>query len=90
MASVTIGKRKFDTPEAALAYAERSYKAGQLSQAEINEIFRAVQAAERENDHLDRKPAADDPRSSFGDTLGGGRKTLAELHAELQDTARRS
>ncbi|MCS3577664.1 hypothetical protein [Bradyrhizobium elkanii] len=73
MASVTIGKRKFDTPEAALAYAERSYKAGQLSQAELNEIFRAVQAAEREEADLDRRPAADDPRSDFGATLGGRR-----------------
>ncbi|MCP1931793.1 hypothetical protein [Bradyrhizobium elkanii] len=90
MVRVTTRKRTFDTADAALAYAEQSYKAGQISEAELNDVFRAVQAAERENDHLDRKPAADDPRSSFGDTLGGGRKTLAELHAELQDTARRS
>jgi len=90
MVQVTTRKRTFDTPEAALAYAEQSYKAGQISEAELNDVFRAVQAAERENDDLDRKPAADDPRSDYGATLGGRRKTLAELHAELQDTSRRS
>lgn len=90
MARVTIGKRTFGTPEAALDYAERSYKAGQISQADLNEVFRAVQVAEREEADLDRKPAADDPRSDFGAALGGRRKTLAERHAEWRGTAWKS
>ncbi|MCA6102791.1 hypothetical protein [Bradyrhizobium australafricanum] len=73
MVRVTTRNRTFGTPEAALAYAEQLYRGGQIGEAELNEVFRAVQTAERENDDLDRKPAADDPRSDFGATLGGRR-----------------